>query len=327
MGTKLEGQPIKYRGVAGAAAYGSLIFIVLLAAGVGGAGFIWLKTRMIGPALPLVTRTAFLGLVIGGTAAFCRWLCGGESQRLLTLRMVRGDFGGLGLLLGFVLAGYLTQQFGIGAGTDTSLLATGQPVEITGPTLSGEHFNLADFRGKLVLVDFWATWCGPCVAELPNVRAAYDTHHAQGLEVVSVSFDFDRAALERFLKSNPMPWPQIFFEMKEASGFENPLGRRYGIHAIPCLILVDREGNVAARDLRGSQIQRAVARALGQTGSGQDRFAEISTHLFEWLFVGLMISKWLLFLLCAFGGAVVVALLEMGVRRKWSKPQHAQPAS
>ena len=95
--------------------------------------------------------------------------------------------------------------------------------------------------------------------QLPSVQAAYDKYHGEGLEVVGVSFDSSREQLDAFLSSHPHPWPQIFFGEEASRGWTNPLGKRYGIDFIPCLVLVDREGRVAATELYSSDIEPAVA--------------------------------------------------------------------
>jgi thiol-disulfide isomerase/thioredoxin len=267
-------------------------------------------------ALHLGVRLALFGAGGGLAAAVGRFICGGATERLTSLRFTKGDFGGVvGWFAGLLLAGFLAEkQLAIQAGAQ-SFLAIGQTVEIAGPTLDGRHYDLAEKRGKVVLVDFWATWCGPCVAELPNLRAVYEKYHAQGLEVVSVSFDFDRAALVKFLEANSTRWPQIFFEEKGQSGFENPLGLRYGIKAIPSLLVIDREGKLAARDVRGPQVGAAVAEALGEPLPGSERLKGGGLRLLGWFFQGVLAAPAWLLLVCVFGGAVVGALAEAALRR------------
>jgi thiol-disulfide isomerase/thioredoxin len=139
----------------------------------------------------------------------------------------------------------------------------GQPMEVAGPTIDGQDFNLAKWKGKVILVDFWATWCGPCIGELPHVKKVYEKYREQGFEVVGISLDESREALEKFVKDRQIPWVQIIFPEAKERGWNNPLARRYGIDAIPATFLIGRDGKVAARDLRGLQrLEEAVEAEL-----------------------------------------------------------------
>ena len=122
----------------------------------------------------------------------------------------------------------------------------------------GTVVDLAAYRGKVVLVDFWATWCGPCVNELPHVKAAYEKHHAAGFEIIGVSLDKDGDKLASFTKDNEMPWPQIF----DGQGGQNKLAQAYGIRSIPATFLLDRDGRIAAKGLRGDALSEKVAELL-----------------------------------------------------------------
>ncbi len=124
--------------------------------------------------------------------------------------------------------------------------------------LQGNPLNLGAYRGKVVLVDFWATWCGPCVKELPNVLAAYEKHHVAGFEIVGISLDTDKAKLEKFIETNKMPWQQFF----DGKGWENKLAGKYGVNSIPATYLLDGEGKIIAKNLRGEALEAAVAKAL-----------------------------------------------------------------
>lgn len=126
--------------------------------------------------------------------------------------------------------------------------------------LQGKPFNLAAYKGKVVLVDFWATWCGPCVGELPNVLAAYEKHHPAGFEILGISLDSDKAKLEKFIETKKMPWPQFF----DGKGWENKLAGQYGVNSIPATYLLDGEGKIIAKNLRGEALEEAVAKALAK---------------------------------------------------------------
>ncbi|CAN5288793.1 hypothetical protein BH10PLA2_BH10PLA2_35450 [soil metagenome] len=138
----------------------------------------------------------------------------------------------------------------------------GKLLEISGPTLDGKTFNIADWRGKVVLVDFWATWCGPCVKELPNLQSVYNRFHKDGFEIVGVSLDNDRAALENFVKKRELPWTQIFFDEPSQQGWTNPLARTYNVNSIPTTFLLDREGRVAPVNKEDLGLESLVRKQL-----------------------------------------------------------------
>jgi thiol-disulfide isomerase/thioredoxin len=124
--------------------------------------------------------------------------------------------------------------------------------------LDGQPLDLAAYKGKVVLIDFWATWCGPCVAELPNVIAAYGKYHDKGFEIVGVSLDQSREALVTFLSEHKMTWKQYF----DGLGWKNKVSTSYGIDSIPATFLLDGQGRIIARDLRGDALDQKLASLL-----------------------------------------------------------------
>lgn len=144
------------------------------------------------------------------------------------------------------------------AGTLRRLSLPGNPMEITGTLLNGSPFDQKTLAGKVVLVDFWATWCGPCVAEIPNVLEQYQKYHTKGFEVVGVSLDQDRKAVEEFVADRKIPWPMLF-ETSEGSGWQHPLATYYGISGIPTVILIGRDGNVISLNARGERLGELLA--------------------------------------------------------------------
>ena len=108
--------------------------------------------------------------------------------------------------------------------------------------LNGEDLSVAKYKGKVVLVDFWATWCGPCVEEMPNVIAAYNKFHDKGFEIIGVSLDQenDKPKVVDFTKQNKMPWPQFY----DGKYWQNELAVKYGVMAIPTNFLIDPTGKI-----------------------------------------------------------------------------------
>ena len=123
---------------------------------------------------------------------------------------------------------------------------------------AGKPLSVANYKGKVVLVDFWATWCGPCVAELPNVLKTYEKYHGKGFEIVGISLDQDGAKLASFTKEKNMTWPQFF----DGKGWGNELAVKYGVNSIPATYLLDAQGNIAAKDLRGDALEAQVAKMV-----------------------------------------------------------------
>lgn len=141
---------------------------------------------------------------------------------------------------------------------DPRLVPGARPFTVTAKDLNGKLLTLAQYKGKVVLMDFWATWCGPCVGEMPNVQAVYKKYHAQGFEIVGVSLDQSRPALMGFIAQNKMPWRQVF----DGKGWGSAVPREYGVQSIPFGLLIGRDGKIAAVDVRGPALTEAVQEAL-----------------------------------------------------------------
>lgn len=133
------------------------------------------------------------------------------------------------------------------------------PPAIKATTLDGKAIALNDFAGKVVLIDFWATWCAPCRAEIPHVKATYQKYHKDGFEIIGVSLDDNKDTLRKFINKEKMTWAQVV--NNEIQGGQDP-ATLYGVRAIPTTILVGRDGRIAATDLRGERLATEVAKAL-----------------------------------------------------------------
>jgi thiol-disulfide isomerase/thioredoxin len=138
----------------------------------------------------------------------------------------------------------------------------GKPLDIHFTALDGREVDLAKLNGKVVLVEFWSTSCGPCIAEMPTIKATYEKLHDRGFEVVSISLDDKEAALRRFIKEKELPWPQHF----DGKGWENQFAVRYGIFSIPTMWLVDKDGNLLDTNAR-FDLERRVTSLLGLQAS------------------------------------------------------------
>lgn len=133
--------------------------------------------------------------------------------------------------------------------------------DFTVNSLDGKPVSLADFRGRYVMLDFWATWCGPCVAEMPRLIELHKTFaQDKRLAMISLSLDQDRAEPAKFIKAKGISWTQLLL----GEWSKDNVTRKYGVVGIPEILLIGPDGRIAARGLRGEGIKEAVEKALGK---------------------------------------------------------------
>ncbi len=145
------------------------------------------------------------------------------------------------------------------------------PMLVQGTTMAGQPLDWSKYEGKVVLIDFWATWCGPCRAELPNVRKNYEAYHDRGFEVVGVSLDQKTEDLEKFMEKEKLPWtivrddswnkakPQPTSD-KFVTGY---LANYYGVFGIPTMILLGKDGKAITINARGEALTKELEKAFG----------------------------------------------------------------
>ncbi|HUO07557.1 MAG TPA: TlpA disulfide reductase family protein [Phycisphaerae bacterium] len=125
----------------------------------------------------------------------------------------------------------------------------GKPLEVAGRTTTNGHLSTTELKGKVVLVDFWATWCGPCNAEIPRVKDLYKNYHAKGLEIVGVDCDDADDTVNTFTKQKEMPWPQLR-ELSQSQEQWHPLAKQWHVDGIPTMFLIDKKGVLRYTDAR-----------------------------------------------------------------------------
>lgn len=143
--------------------------------------------------------------------------------------------------------------------------SVGKPFELSfQDAITGQTVDMNALRGKVVVIDFWATWCGPCVAEMPHMKDLYEQYHAKGVEFIGVSLDQpeDKGGLEKlkkFVADKEIPWPQYY----QGNGWESEFSAGWGINGIPTLFIVDKQGNLKSTSARG-KLEELIPQLLAE---------------------------------------------------------------
>jgi thiol-disulfide isomerase/thioredoxin len=158
------------------------------------------------------------------------------------------------------------------AGAIRRLELKGKPLALQGTGLTTPSVNTAAYRGKVVLVLYWATWCQPCKQDLPALRAMYQQYHNQGFEIVGVCLDISNgtreqqvAEISQYLSQNKVTWPQIF----QPGGLDSPAAVQYGIITLPTMFLVDQQGLVVSRNSSVDELKAVLPQLLEPQKGGQ----------------------------------------------------------
>ncbi len=150
----------------------------------------------------------------------------------------------------------------------------GNFMEVMGQTADGEEFDWAAYRGKVVLVDFWASWCGPCRAEIPNMKDQLKNYADKGFAIVGVNLDTSKERYQQYVDAQELTWTNLMSDNPEEMGWDNPLATYYGVNGIPTAILVDKEGKVVSLSARGNALNAKLLELLGPVDPPASEAAE-----------------------------------------------------
>lgn len=152
----------------------------------------------------------------------------------------------------------MVQQTEMAVNRTEAIKVGAEAPELILPMANGKDLALSNLRGKVVLIDFWASWCGPCRKELPNVKRCYEKYKSKGFEIYGVSLDKERDAWIEAISNEGLTWPQV----SDLKFWESEAVRIYAVQSIPFTVLIDKEGKILATDLRGADLDKKLAEVL-----------------------------------------------------------------
>ena len=185
------------------------------------------------------------------------------GKALMARRSSRDDKGPYNQMLAEVVKLYPATKAGKMAASKVAaanLKVGSDPVHFTTTDMDGKSVSVADYKGKVLLIDFWATWCGPCIAELPHVLEAYKAYHDQGFEILGISLDrdTDKEKLVNTIKDRGMSWRHVY----DGKYWQAEIAQLHDVNSIPFTLLIGKDGKVAGMNLRGEKLGEAVKAAL-----------------------------------------------------------------
>lgn len=140
-------------------------------------------------------------------------------------------------------------------------LGTGaEAPDFTAATIDGKELSLSDYRGNVVLLEFWATWCGPCLPEIPHLKNLHSTYSGQDFKIIGISLDRESTKLEAFIREENMGWSQIH----QAKRWQDEIPRLYNVYMIPRSFLIDRDGTILTKDLKGEALEKKIAKLMNE---------------------------------------------------------------
>lgn len=177
--------------------------------------------------------------------------------------MSRGEFGRAKELFSMLRPGVKNTVIGKQISDVLSKVALTEPgakaPDFSQQNTNGDIVKLSDYRGKYVLVDFWASWCSPCRQENPSVRKAYTKYKDDNFEIIGISLDRDRSQWVKAIQMDNLPWVQL----SDLNGWDNEVSKTYGVQSIPENFLIDPKGKIVAKSLRGEQLNSKLAEIFG----------------------------------------------------------------